>query len=386
MTTLVALGAYLLSGTAGYRQAGVHTYAHELLRALPEATKADAWAREQVRFLALLSPTVTRPDLALPWAHASQSTEQPLRRIWVEQVETLRCLRAERAALYHGLGFVVPLRATCPTVVSVMDLSFITQPQTHRWLNRIYLSLLTRLSCRRSARVIAISAWTKRDVVRYFGMPPERVDVTLLGADQARFKPLPAEQVAAFRAKHGISERAVFFLGSLEPRKNLSRLLDAFAQLSPRLAPQLFVGGSLAWKYHAVLERAERPDLRGRVRFIGRVAPEVLPLWYNACAVTAYPSLYEGFGLPALEAMACGAAVLASDVTSLPEVVGDAGLLVNPLSVAAIADGLRQLLEDEQLRRTLRERALARAAQFTWARTAQQTLATYRAVLSADAA
>lgn len=386
MTTHIALGAYLLSGTEGYRQAGVHVYAHELLRALPEAAQADAWAREGLRFLALLSPTVTQPDFTLPWAHASLSTEQPLRRIWVEQVETPRRLRAERVGLYHGLGFVAPLRAPCPTVVSVMDLSFVTQPHTHKWLNRTYLSLFTRLSCRRAVRVIAISAWTKRDLVRYFGVPPERVDVTLLGVDRARFKPLPAEDVAAFKATHGIGDRAVFFLGSLEPRKNLRRLLEAFARLEPALAPQLFIGGSPAWKYQAVLARAEQPDLRKRVRFIGRVEPEALPFWYNACAVTAYPSLYEGFGLPVLEAMACGAAVLTSNTTSLPEVVGEAGLQVTPTSVEAIAEGLRQLLEDEPLRQTLRQQALARAAQFTWARTAQQTLATYRAALSGGAA
>lgn len=382
----VALGAFLLSGAAGYRQAGVHTYARELLRALPSAARADPWAREGVRFFALLSPTIAQPDLEMPWLHVGQSTEQPLRRIWVEQVEVPRRLRAEGAALYHGLGFVVPLRAPCPTVVSVMDLSFITQPQTHKRLNRAYLSLFTRLSCRRAARVIAISEWTKRDVVRYFGVPPERVDVTVLGVDHARFKPLPTDQVAAFKARHGIGERAVFFLGSLEPRKNLRRLLDAFARLDAALAPQLIIGGSPAWKYRDVFARAEQADLRGRVRFIGRVEPEVLPFWFNACAVMAYPSLYEGFGLPALEALACGAAVLASNAAALPEVVGEAGVLVDPLSTEAIADGLRCLLADEGLRRELRERALARAEHFTWARTAQRTLATYSAALDAGSA
>ncbi len=389
----VVLGAYLLSSTPGYRQAGVHRYAQQLLKAL-----AGLRDLRGLRLSVLVSPTV-RDELsaALEGLRASglsesaseagpgrisirsagRTTEQPFSRIVVEQVETPRALRALKADLYHGLGFVAPLRAPCPTVVTVFDLSFITQPRSHKLLNRIYLSLFTRWSCRRAARVVAISAWTRYDVTRHFGIALDRVDAIPLGVDHDHFKPLPPDEVAVFKAQHGIGEGAIFYLGSLEPRKNLTRLVEAF-QLLRRTLPdaQLFVGGSPAWHYGALLRSVEA-NAAGNVHLIGRVDEAELPKWYSACAVMAYPSLYEGFGLPPLEAMACGAPVVTSNVTSLPEVVGDAGVTVDPTNVPAMAEALARVLRDGAFRAELRTKALARAACFTWERTAEQTVQSY---------
>ena len=380
----IAIGAYLLSGTPGYRQAGVHQYAKHLLVALAREAHTTS------KLTAFISPTardeITNYQLPITPRFASRSTENPWQRIWVEQVETPRVLREIKADLYHGLLNVLPLRATCSTIVSVMDLSFLTQPQAHRWFNRTYLSLFARLSCRKATRVITISEHTKRDVVQHFGVDPSRIDVTPLGVTE-NFTRLPDAAITQFKHDHQIGERAAFYLGSIEPRKNLARLIEAFAQLNNQLPitnyspPQLFIGGALGWMYDETLARIQSLGLAQQVQLIGRVAEEDLPRWYSACTAFVYPSLYEGFGLPVLEAMACGAPVITSNVTSLPEVVGDAGLVVEPTDTAALAAALTQVLSQPNLQTEMRKKSLARAAQFTWLRTAQQTIESYSRAL-----
>jgi glycosyltransferase involved in cell wall biosynthesis len=374
----IVVGAYLLSGQPGYRQAGVHHYAKALLSALARVAPPQ-------RITALISPTA-RGELdaavhdALRTEDASRTTEAPLSRIRVEQLELPARLRALRADLYHGLGFVAPLRAPCPTVVSVMDLSFVTHPNTHKRVNRVYLSLMTRLSCRRARRVITISEATRRDVIAHYGIDPARVHAIPLAVDHARFAAPTRAAIASFRNARGIGARSVFYLGSIEPRKNLARLVEAFARL-PSDA-QLFIGGSLAWKFDDVLTRAGGAGVRDRITMLGRVDVAELPLWYAACGAFAFPSLYEGFGLPPLEAMACGAAVVASNTSSLPEVIGDAGMLIDPLDVAALTSALARVLDDRAYADALRARAMRRAALFTWDRTATHTLSVYEDALA----
>lgn len=377
----IVIGAFLLSGTPSYRQAGVHQYALQLLSNLTGLKDLSG-----LSLTAFISPTAREQAAALrntslDIREVSRTTEEPFSRILVEQVELPRQLRRMNAGLYHGLGFIAPLRVPCPTVVSVMDLSFITQPQAHKRFNRTYLTRLSRASCRRAKRVIAISEWTKRDIVQHFGVPAERVDVTPLGVNHDHFKPASPDVIAAFRQQHHIGDNAIFYLGSLEPRKNLSRLIEAFALLNaqqPALHAQLFIGGSLAWKYDEVLAGIQQRGLSEQVKLIGRVSDDDLPKWYSACAVMAYPSLYEGFGLPPLEAMACGAPVVTSNVTSLPEVVGDAGLMVEPTDAPALADALQRVLCNAGLRDEMCRKSILRAAQFTWQRTAELTIESYR--------
>ena len=372
----VVLGAFLLSGQPGFRQAGVHHYARELLRALARTSHDD------IHFTTLISEQaldqLTKEERSTLGVRTVPGTvESPLHRLRLEQLGLPHMLRNMRADLYHGLGFVAPLRAPCPTIVSIMDLSFVTHPHTHKRLNRAYLSLLTKLSCRRASRVIAISEWTKRDIVLHYGIDAACVDAIPLAVDHDRFQPLSTTARAEFRAAHGIGERAVFYLGSIEPRKNLTRLIEAFARLPN--TTQLFIGGSLAWKYDETITLAHNLGLGDRIRLLGRVDPQDLPSWYSSCTVFAYPSLYEGFGFPPLEAMACGAAVVTSNASSLPEVVGDAGLLVEPTDVHALAHALGRVLDDAPLRADLQQRGIRRAAQFTWARVAERTLDSYRA-------
>lgn len=377
----VALGAYLLSGTPGYRQAGIHQYIRNLVEALDAR---DEVATGRVKLTALVSKTAiseltlrnVQPGVEV--IPTRRNTESPLARICVEQFETPGMLRTLKTDVYHGMAFVTPLRSSCPTVITVHDLSFITRPQTHKLLNRTYLSLLTRLSCRRAARIIAASERTRRDIVNLLRVDASRVDVIPHGVHPA-FRPMPADVVEPFRVKHGISESSVFFLGSLEPRKNLPVLIEAFGAVLARVpAAELYVGGSPGWKYEPVFQRTDALGLKDKVHLIGQVPQDELPLWYNTCRVFAYPSLYEGFGMPVLEAMACGATVVTSNVTSLPEVVGDAGIMVSPDDIHGLADALAGVLSNLDLRLSMREKALRQAAKFTWDRCAGLTLESYQ--------
>jgi glycosyltransferase involved in cell wall biosynthesis len=181
------------------------------------------------------------------------------------------------------------------------------------------------------------------------------------------------------KERYALEEPYLLAVGLLQPRKNLGRLLEAFSQVAAEeLGLTLALVGRTGWGAEAVQERIARPDLAGRVRLLGAAPDEDLPLLYGGALALCYPSLYEGFGLPPLEAMACGTPVVVAGTTSLPEVVGDAGVLVDPEDVASIADGIRRVVTDEGLRRELSRRGLARAAQFSWGECARRHLALYR--------
>jgi glycosyltransferase involved in cell wall biosynthesis len=224
--------------------------------------------------------------------------------------------------------------------------------------------------------VLAVSEHTKHEVVGLLGVPPERVVVTP-NAARAHFRPPDAATLAQFRARKELPEQFVLYVGTLEPRKNLTTLLDAYSQVVRSSNAPLIVGGGKGWLYDAVFERLEALGLRDRVHFVGYLDEEDLPLWYAAATVFVFPSLYEGFGMPPLEAMACGTPVVTSNTTSLPEVVGDAGLMVSPRDAEALAEALLRLLRDADLRAELRARGLQRARTFSWRASAERTLHAY---------
>jgi glycosyltransferase involved in cell wall biosynthesis len=284
-------------------------------------------------------------------------------------------------ALAHGPVFAGPLMARCPFVVTIHDLSFLRFPALFPPVQRFYLSLITRASARRARRVIAVSQHAADETARLLGVDRGRIDVVYHGVDP-RFRPRPAAEVASFRARKELPERFLLFLGTLEPRKNLVRLVDAFARL--RLPDvRLVLAGGRGWYCEEVFDRIRELHLQERVVIPGYVADEELPMWYNAATAFAYPSLYEGFGMPVTEAQACGTPVMTSECSSLPEAAGDGALLVDPRDVDAMAEGLRRLVTDEILRDELRDRGLAHAARLTWRRTAADTVAVYRRALEA---
>jgi glycosyltransferase involved in cell wall biosynthesis len=247
------------------------------------------------------------------------------------------------------------------------------------------LSLFTALSARRARRVIAISESTKRDVVKLLGVPPDRVYVVYCGVDDT-FRPLPAADVAQFRRERALPDRFILFLGTLEPRKNVKTLVQAYGRwrVAESDVPKLVVAGGKGWFYDQIFAEVERLGLTGEVIFPGYVMQQELPLWYNASDIFVYPSRYEGFGLPVLEAMTCGTPVVTTNVASLPEVAGDAALLVSPDDEAQLLDAMRRASSDGSLRQEMVTKGLARAADFTWARTARQTLDAYDRALGKE--
>jgi glycosyltransferase involved in cell wall biosynthesis len=287
-----------------------------------------------------------------------------------------------RADLLHALGFVSPFGWRGPTVVTVYDLSFLRFPEVFNRANRLYLGTFTPPSLRRADRVITISESARQDVIELCGVPPERVTPILLAADE-RFKPAAPAEVRAFRARHNLPERFVLYLGTLEPRKNVETLVRAYALLREQGSDDhvLVLAGPRGWQYEPIFDLVKSLGLSDSVMLPGFVPAEEQALWYSSATVFAFPSRYEGFGLPLLEAMACGAPVVSSSASSLPEVVGDAGLLVDPMDVAGLSAALRELLEDEDRRQALAAAGRARASEFSWRRMASETVQVYREVL-----
>ncbi|MGC8837738.1 MAG: glycosyltransferase family 4 protein [Anaerolineae bacterium] len=366
----VGLNAHLLSTAQNYRAAGISVYIQNLLRHLPLVDGG-------YRFTAFLNARCGTALEGIRTRATRWPTHTPALRILWEQVAQPLALAREGVDLLHALAFVGPAACPCPFVVTVYDLSFLRFPEAFRPWNRLYLTLFTRLSVRRARRVIAISQHTKRDLIRWLGTPEEKVDVAPCGVGEA-FRPLPREQVEAFRKAKGLPPQFFLFVGTLEPRKNLPAALKALRYLlDAGHAPYLVVVGGRGWGYAEALQSIDRLGLVDHVRLVGFVPTDELVLWYNAATALVYPSLYEGFGMPPLEAMACGLPVVASDRGALPEVVDEAGLLVDPTAPDQLAEALAQVGRDADLRASLRERGLARAQEASWRRTAQETIHAY---------
>lgn len=320
----------------------------------------------------------------------AQQVDAVLERPWLWWIDN-RTRAAQRSIMrdldiFHVSDVTQLAPAQGKLVATIYDLSPIIFPQFHTSENRSTFARKLQHIRQHADVLIAISESTRRDIIEHFGFPEERIHVAYGGVD-ANFTPLPDQ--AALRptlAKYGLREPGyILHVGTLEPRKNLVRLVEAYAQVRQRCGdatPPLVLVGQNGWDSADIFATIERNKLSDHVQIVGFVADDDLPVIYNGAAIFAYPSLYEGFGIPVLEAMACGVPVLTSTVSSLPEIVGDTGLLVEATDTETIATGLQQLVEDAALRRDLSERAMQRSTRFSWRATAQATLHAYQAALS----
>jgi glycosyltransferase involved in cell wall biosynthesis len=321
------------------------------------------------------------PDGLRMGMHTSRlPTDSPVFRILWEQMLAPLALSRLRPSLLHAMAFTSPLLWRGSTVVTILDMSFVRYPERLTASRRWYLTLFTRLSARRACRVIAISESGKAEIASLLGVDLARIDVALPGVSDD-FQPIPRREVKMFRAEHGLPERFILYLGTLEPRKNLETLVRAFARLPQRSQVRLVLAGAKGWQIDPLFQLIEQLGIAQDVILPGYIAPQALPLWYASAEVFVFPSLYEGFGLPVLEAMACGTPVIVSNATSLPEIVGADGLQVDPEDVDAWREAIASLLESSSQRAGLAERGRARASQFSWDRTAEQTVSTYRTAL-----
>ena len=360
--------------TVSDQRAGVGNYIVQLVRSLAAQDGGHDFTvfvdREQVKEFEGL-PRVRPLAVAVRGRGA--------RLVW-EQASLPGLARRERLDLLHSPHYTMPARLRTRSVVSFHDLFFVTHPEWHVPAKRVLFPPIMRWSARHASHLIASSHSTRDDVIRVFGVPPDRVTVVPLGAG-VEFAPAPPAAVAEVCGRHGLAPNDyILSIGVLEPRKNLPRLVGAFARIAAR-APDvvLAIAGKQGWQYEQIYDQVQRSGLGDRVRFVGYVPHADLPALYTGARVFAYPSLSEGFGLPVVEAMRCGTAVVTSDVSSLPEVAGDAALQVPPDDEASLADALLRLAQDDSLRATLARRGIARGQEFSWARCARETLRVYEA-------
>ncbi|HEY6232535.1 MAG TPA: glycosyltransferase family 1 protein [Pyrinomonadaceae bacterium] len=290
-------------------------------------------------------------------------------------------LRRNPVDVLH-VQFTAPPLSPCPVVVSIHDLSFEHLPQTFKWRSRKQLRITVRRSAREAAQVIALSKHARQDLIETYGLPPEKVTaIPLAAADH--FRPInDDEELQRVRQTYGIVGEYILSVGAIQPRKNLSRLVEAYSRLRRATPegnlPKLVLAGKCSWLYEETLRIIRELQVSDSVILTGYVPDSDLPGLYSGALCFVYPSYFEGFGLPPLEAMKCGVPVIVGNQTSLPEVVGDAGLLVDPFDAEAIAGAIDRVIHDSNLRAELGRKGLAHAQLFDWRETARQTLQVYQ--------
>ncbi len=364
---------------AAHRKAGLGRHARELAERAHRLDALNDYAlftyqpsRGQVPPSLAHLPTYAVPWPAKPWrmsvllAHYARVPQDGL----VPGVD-----------VFHGTDHLLPYFRRIRTVFTLHDLIPLLFPEFHLPLNRWFLNLMFPRFLRRADAIVAVSECTKKDAIRIYGTPEEKITVIYNGVD-ARFHPVrDAETLRRVRAAYRLPEAYILYVGTIEPRKNLARLLDAYHALRQAGYPhKLAIVGAKGWLYQPFFDRIAALGLQDEVIFPGYIADEDLPAVYSGAALFAFPSLYEGFGIPPLEAMACGVPTLVSDTSSLPEVVGDAALQVSPTDTGAIKAGMERILSDAALARELAGRGPERARMFTWDKAARQLVDLYHAV------
>jgi glycosyltransferase involved in cell wall biosynthesis len=352
-----------------YSRAGIGQYTLQLTQALSKITQGDEFILLQSykdRGSLVDHPSFHRRTLYTPSHHRLEQLTLPLELALVDQ------------DLLHSPDFIPPFRCRCKSVITIHDLAFLLFPNLLTRESARYYGQID-LAVRRADHIIAVSESTKRDIVRLVGAPERKLSVVYEAANPI-FRPLEeAEATAWVQRRYSIPGDFVLFVSTIEPKKNLPTLLQAFRKLLDSYHPKvkLVVAGDRGWLFEEVFDAVSKLGLTDEVAFLGRVSSEELLHLYNAARVLVHPALYEGFGLTPLEAMACGTPVIVSNVSSLPEVVGDAGLLVEPKDIEGFAVAMWRILDNPPLRKELREKGLQRAKNFSWEKTARETLALY---------
>ena len=301
----------------------------------------------------------------------------PNRSAWM-QIVLPRILARLRPAVCHFTNSIAPLFSPCPYVVTLHDMSLFLYAHTHPTKSLLVARSIIPSAAHRAQAIITVSHSARRDIIAVLKVPPEKVHVVYEAA-RPEYQVMPDTVVIeGVRRKYDLHAPFVLYVGTIEPRKNLGRLIQAFAQMRRRgRREHLLLVGQLGWKYGAMLRQIEALGLTDSVRLLGYVPDADLPALYNMARVFIFPSLYEGFGLPVVESMACGTPVITSNRSSLAEVGGNASLLVDPTRPEDMTDGLLRVLTDADLHDHLRAAGLARAAQFSWTRAADETTRIY---------
>lgn len=358
----------LINGLQAGNRSGTGRYTLELVQALAALPDAPE--------LVLVWPKDIPPPEVGHSVEVRRYSAREANRLCFDQFGIGRLREQCRADVLHYPANIGPLARQRGVVLTVHDLSFMHHPEWFRTGRALYYRQAARRSIRRATRIIADSEATAEDVVRFTDTPRDRIDVVPLGVSPI-FQPASGQARAAVRAKYGLPERFFLYVGTLEPRKNLPRLVAAWSRVADDIPQDLVLAGRRGWKTRAIEKALADSPHAARVHRPGFIAQEDLPAALSAADAFVWPSLFEGFGLPPLEAMACGAPVLTSAVSSLPEVAGGAALLVEPEDVDALAQALHALATDPAKRAILCQAGERRAQAFTWARTAAWTAQSY---------
>lgn len=354
---------------------GTEAYALRLIQALAPLAAAAG----HVLQLYINAPA----GAALPFQLDAPHTVIPLPfpRLWTHTRLAWE-LQRRRPAIFFTPAHVIPFTYYGPAAATVHDLGYHYFPEAHTAWQRLYLRWSTRHNAQRSRVILADSAATRADLVRLYGSPPERITVVYPGRDPD-LRRLTPDAVAPIMGAYGITPPYLLYLGTLQPRKNLTRLVNAFAQVAPRLPHQLVLAGGIGWLAQPILDAVaqQRAMLGNRIVLPGFVADEHKAALLSGADALLFPSLYEGFGFPVVEAQQCGTPVLCAAVSSLPEVAGDGALLIDPLDTAKLAAGIERIAGDGRLRAALTDAGYANVLRFDWERAAAQTLTALEAAI-----
>jgi len=308
----------------------------------------------------------------------------PLARLWREHLLLPQACRRERIDLLHCPKSAIPFRSPCPVVVTLHDLIPIKHPETEKLAAQVYWRLQIPIAARRSNFIITDSEHARKEIMTDFLVPAERIRAVMLGFNPDMNREPDQSTSRKVSAKYNLPDDYILYVGTIQPRKNLGTLIEAFNLLKQGrdISHKLVIVGRKGWLYEQLFKRIHELGLDEEILFTGFVPDEELPSIYGRAGVFVYLSLFEGFGLPPLEAMACGVPVITSNTTSLPEVVGNAGITLPPTDVAKVSEALRQIICDKELRTTMRQKGLKQARLFSWEATARETLEIYKTVLS----
>lgn len=276
----------------------------------------------------------------------------------------------------------LPRYHPCKTVVTIHDLAFLTFPAYFKAKDRIIQRKITSYAIKNADRIIAVSHSTKRDIIKYYHVNSEKITVIYHGGGEIRRPISDSDKIEEVRQKYNLPTRYILYLGVLQPRKNLARLIKAFDSLlkDQKIAQGLVIAGKKGWLYQDIFDTVKRLKLQDKVSFTGYIPTNDLPMLLAGADLFVLPSLYEGFGLPVLEAMACGTPVITSNVSSLPEVVGNAAILIDPYNIKEMADAIYRVLHNENLKSEMVRKGLKQAKKFSWEKTARKTLEIYKEV------
>ncbi len=374
---MIGLNAMMLFTGSGYRNAGVSRYTQEIVSRLVQTN------HDYVLFL-------NGDAQELPFDIGSncivhrgfKGADNPWKRIAWEQTVLPVLARRSGLDILHSFLNVSPILDGTAQVLTVHDLSYVMVREAHPLRRRMYLPVMSRLSIHRASRIFADSNATRTDIADHYGTNPKKIDVVYPGVDKG-MSPQPEHLIESFRSDKGLPNNFILYLGTIERRKNVDILVRAFAQLrrTDRYKGHLVVAGGRGWDYDEVDRAVREEGVESEVIFVGFVAESDKAMWYNAARVLVYPSSYEGFGLPVLEAMACGTPVVTSNVSSMPEVAGKAAVTVSPGNPCDLADAIFSITDSPERAQKMRSLGIEQSSRFSWDKAAEKCLLAYEGII-----